>query len=645
MTKNRTYLKPLAWLLVGLGLILIAVWGVNLARTALSLRAHLAQAQDLAAAPADADPHATCALVRDLRQDVVDLNRQAGALARIGPALGWLPRVGGNARAAPHLLVVADGLTEAGAIGCDTLAPALARSGDPLSLPQLGQLLVEHRAQLEQALAGVERAQVAWAQVDRDALSPWLAGKAAPLERGLPLLHAGLSAAVVGPELLGMDRPRTYLVLALNEDELRPLAGFITGVGEVRVEGGRVVDMTFRDSYAVDDFSRPYPDAPEPLQRYMGIDLWVFHDATWSPDFPTTARQAVALYRPGHPVTIDGVIALDQQAVQGLVAALGPLALPDVPQPVTGETVIPYMRGAWSPDDQVLSMEWFRQRKSFMEPLAAAAWERVSSGRVDRSSLATALLQLLEEKHLLIYLEQPPQAAGLLAAQGWDGALPRQAGDFLMVVDANVGYNKASVRVEESIAYTVDLGATEPRATLTLAYTHTGDVDYPCIPEVRYDPVYEDMMDRCYWDYLRVYVPQGSRLLDATRIPVPGDALRSGEGETGEVAVLTAAEGDFLTWAVLGVLPPGASHMRHFTWTLPPDIVQAQGDASLYVLHVPKQAGTPARPLEVRVRLPQGASLLQASPEPAAVEDGVVIYHTVLDGDRMFRVRFAGQED
>jgi hypothetical protein len=51
--------------------------------------------------------------------------------------------------------------------------------------------------------------------------------------------------------------------------------------------------------------------------------------------------------------------------------------------------------------------------------------------------------------------------------------------------------------------------------------------------EVRYDPVYEQMMDRCYWDYLRVYVPQGSRLLDATRIPVPGEVLFSGEGESG----------------------------------------------------------------------------------------------------------------
>ncbi len=42
----------------------------------------------------------------------------------------------------------------------------------------------------------------------------------------------------------------------------------------------------------------------------MGIDLWVFRDSNWSPDFPTAARQAVALYRPGQPVSVDGVVAL-----------------------------------------------------------------------------------------------------------------------------------------------------------------------------------------------------------------------------------------------------------------------------------------------------------------------------------------------
>jgi hypothetical protein len=156
-------------------------------------------------------------------------------------------------------------------------------------------------------------------------------------------------------------------------------------------------------------------------------------------------------------------------------------------------------------------------------------------------------------------------------------------------------------------------------------------------------------MDRCYWDYLRVYVPQGSRLLDATRIPVPGEVLFSGEGESGEVTVQPAEEGPWLTLAVLSLLPPAATQTRFFTWTIPADVVtwtipadvvQWQGDEGWYSLRVQKQPGTAGHPLSVRVRLPEGSVLLDATPGPSAVEEGWVIYQTTLDRDREFRLHF-----
>ncbi|MDY6878131.1 MAG: DUF4012 domain-containing protein, partial [Chloroflexota bacterium] len=563
--------KRVVWSLVLLAVVLLTVWGVRLAQTGQLLLEHLSQVQALADAPAKADPAAACTLVREMQGDVMALERQVGGLVQMAPALGWLPKVGGDLQAAPHLLAMADGLTEAGTLACDALEPALATFGGAsgFSLEQMVTLLAEHQADLEQARAAVEQAQEAWAQVDPGkgvVIAPLLEGKTTLLDQGLSLLGMGLEAATVAPDLLGMDEPRTYLVLALNEDELRPGGGFVTGVGEVWLEAGQLVTMTFRDSYTVDDFTQPYPDPPEPLRRYMGIDLWVFRDSNWSPDFPTAARQAISLYRPGYPVSVDGVIALDQQAVQGLVDGVGPLTMDGTEEPVTGETVIAYVRHAWAPEGRDLTGEWWGQRKSFMGPLAEAAWGQVQGGKVDWVTLAQTLLRLLEEKHLLIYLRNP-DAAALLSGQGWDGALrsgpalgtAKGLGDFLMVVDANVGYNKASTRVQETISYQVDLHQSPPQATLTLVYTHTSSADYPCRPEIRYDPVYEQMTDRCYWDYLRIYIPQGSQLLDATRIPVPGEALFWGEDESGEVTVQPAEEGPWLTLAALGLLPPAVT--------------------------------------------------------------------------------------
>lgn len=637
----------IGWLILALGTALLLLWAARVIRAGLSLRRHLAEAGALveSAAEGSADFSAVCPLVADLRADVETLQREAGGLIQIAPWLGWLPGVGGDLRAAPHLLAAADGLTEAGALMCDALGPALAAfggadggSGD-LSPERMAHLLAGAQPDLERAREAVGRAREAWARVDKARLSPRLARKAALLERGMPLISAGVEGMAVLPGLLGMDGPRTYLVLAQNEDELRPTGGFLTGVGEIRVDGGRVVAITFRDSYAVDDFSLPYPDPPEPLRRYMGIDLWVFRDSNWSPDFPTAARQAIALYRPGYAVSVDGVIALDQYAVRELVAAIGPLAVEGVDEPVTGETIIPYIRRAWAPEGGQLTREWWRQRKSFMGQVADAAWERLRSGPVDWAGLARTLLRLLREKHLLVYFSDP-RVQAILADRNWDGALRPGGGDFLMVVDANVGYNKANARIREGLTYEVDLSRWPLRATLTLTYTHTGPAGYPCVPESRYDPVYEQMMDRCYWDYLRVYIPQGSRLVDATRIPVPGEVLWSGEAESGEVIVRPAGEGPLLSLEALLLIHPATQQVRSFTWELPDEVVSWQGDEGTYTLRVQKQPGTSGHPLQVRIRLGDDVTLLTADPPPSAVDGPVLVFATRLDRDREFHIRF-----
>lgn len=647
--SRRAALRPVAVSVGGCLLILalaaLALWGARVTRAALSLRDHAMQLQALLAEPAAAEPTAACAVVHALRADIVALDRDVGWLARRAPLFGWLPRVGGELRAAPHLLAAAEGLSEVGSVSCQALQPLLAafgkeEAGPRMSLPEAFAFLDRQQAAWPIALAAAERAEAAWAQVDVASLSPRVAHSLQPLQRGLPLLQPGLSALATAPHLLGMDRPRTYLILALNEDELRPGGGFITGVGEVRLEAGRIAAMTFRDSYAVDDFTQPYPDPPEPMRRYLGLDLWVMRDSNWSPDFPTAARQAAALYRPGYAVTADGVIAVTQRGVQGLVAALGPLTVGSEGQVITGDTVVAFMRAAWAPADNKMTVEWWRQRKSFMGPLAEAVWQRVERGQVDWLKLAQVGHDLLRGKHLLIYLGDSP-AQSLLAALEMDAALREAPGDFLAIVDANVGYNKANARIRQSAAYRVDLAAAQPTASLTITYTHTATRAYPCRAEIRYDPVYEQMMDRCYWDYARVYTPQGSQLRDASRHPAPASAIWGGVADAGEVTVHEAAEGPWLSLEALNLAPIATTLARRYDLTLAPAAVHREGDEGWYTLRLIKQPGAAPYPVTVAVRLPTGAMLLDAAPPPAASDaQGWQSYRLILDRDQTVRVHW-----
>ncbi|MCX7841275.1 MAG: DUF4012 domain-containing protein, partial [Anaerolineae bacterium] len=317
--------------------------------------------------------------------------------------------------------------------------------------------------------------------------------------------------------------------------------------------------MVFRDSYAADDFSKPYPDPPEPLYRLLGVEQWVFRDSNWSPDFPTAARQAMALYRPsGVTPKFDGVVALDQYALQELVGALGSLRVPDYNEPLTRANVVAYMRHAWAPSDGKFTGAWWLKRKAFIGTLADAARQRIETGGFDKLALADAALRLLDGKHIQIYLEQP-DAAAMLRALKWDGALLPPSGDAVMIVDANLGYNKVNARIQQSATYKVDLHAQSPRGELTLVYTHTVSANVTCIPEARYDPIYEQMMNRCYWNYLRVFVSASTRLDDATRIPLAANALWHKKPDSGDV--ITRDEGAWRAFETMMILPTTQSQL------------------------------------------------------------------------------------
>jgi hypothetical protein len=632
--------------LVALGVLLIVIWGVQTAIAAGSLLRSLKTAQALLddnplATESSALPSAATlgTLLHQTRRDVVTLRRNAGWLAGIGPAFRWLPKVGGLAGDAPALLTMADRLTEAGVLLWDAAEPALTAFQDGGSvLEMVPEVFDRLTPDLPRAQSAVASARTAYDTIHADAFPDRLQGPLKQLGTLLPLLDDGLALAEIGPSLLGLESPRTYLLLVLNESELRPGGGFITGVGEVHVEAGKIAQMEFNDSYAADDFSQPYPFSPEPFQQFMNINLWVFRDSNWSPDFPTAVRQALELYRPHHEVTVDGVIAVDQHAVQRLLDPLGPLTLPGLDEPVTGATVLDQLYSTWAPEDGQMDGEWWRQRKAFMEPFAEAVMARISEGNVDWLALVKAGQQLVAEKHVRMYFGDP-DVQTVLAARGWDGGLRAPEGDYALVVEANLGYNKASGKLERAFAYEVDLTQSPPRATMTLTYTHTSNVDIACVPGSRYDAEYTQMMDRCYWAYLRLYVPEGAQLVDASRHPIAAEFVANGQAWDGIARVSAASEGAYTVFEQALLLPTASQAVVQFMYTLPDDVIQSGPDGTFtYQLLWQKQAGLGSIPARVILRMPQNAVLCPSQALPSANGAGVILVDVDLRVDNSLHI-------
>jgi hypothetical protein len=642
---NPRYLRRAGLALLALGIAGILVWIGSTVAAARGLLADVRAAQDLAdemmnAGTLDVEVGEVGVLLHNTRRHVVRLDRNVGWLAPVGRAFGWVPRVGPLAREAPELLALADGLTEAGVLFWDDLAPVIDQYQQDAS-PQdlLPDALAALSNDLDQKRSSIRRVQRAYVDLDPTGLPERFRGPLVKFDELVPLLPGALDTVEVAPEMLGLEEPQTYLIFALNEDELRPTGGLISGVGEVRVAAGEVISMTFRDGYAVDDYSRPYPDPPDPLLQFMGLELWVFRDGMWSPDFPTAVRQTLPLYRPGYPVDVDGVVALDQTATVQLMEAFSPLYLPGVDEAITGETLLNYMHTAWAPDEgEVMTREWWQQRKSFMGDLAGVALRRLKAGDVDWLALGQAVFQVLEERHVQVtFLD--PEVADVLALQGWDGGVRAPEGDFLMVVEANVGYNKASAKIDRSITYDVDLRDRIPIGRVTLGYRHLYQEAKPCVPGSRYDPTYNEMMNRCYWTYVRLYTPSDTTLRSASEHPIDEDLMLMGDAWPGDALISETEHHTLFAQAML--LPTASSEEMIFSYELPPSVVVELPDGTyLYRLLIRKQAGVQAVDAHITLRLPENAVLLDATPAFSEEDDTVFAHKDVVTTDLMITVHY-----
>jgi hypothetical protein len=420
---------------------------------------------------------------------------------------------------------------------------------------------------------------------------------AAPLRPGSQegsLAGLGLRLGPLLPDLLGMEQPVTYLLLVQNNDELRATGGFISGVGVLTLEKARIAELEFVDSYRFYRKELSYPPAPLPMQEYMDISLLLLRDANWSPDLPTTAKLVQSLYRRETGRTINGIITVDLRALELIVSALEPLTLEGAEEPITGASVIATIKELYStPASLDANIEeaglntWWGRRKEFMPALAQSARSRLESGQVDFAKLLVAAQTALNERAIQVWLTNKAAAAEL-AELGWDGGIhPEPDADFLALVDSNVGYNKADAVVERALTYEVawpEEAGTPAVATATITYTHLiSAADQLCDPTPRYGSDYTDLTERCYFNYLRLYVPGGSKLVEMTG--VEPDSVHSQRGE----ARTQIFAGYFQ-------LPPRAQQVVTVRYTLPPTLTKAD-----YRLVVQRQSGTRSLPLQLIV--------------------------------------------
>jgi hypothetical protein len=213
-----------------------------------------------------------------------------------------------------------------------------------------------------------------------------------------------------------------------------------------------------------------------------------------------------------------------------------------------------------------------------------------------------------------------------------------------MVVDTNMGFNKVNANVESYVQYQVSIegeGRITSRVTVTYR-NQSGSDPEPCVQQAVYPPTYAEMMEGCYWDYLRIYVPEGSELLESPQLTLPEGSLRAREGGETRVPLTTdvgPAELGKDVYGVFFVVAPGERRELVFEYQQPSSVVAGE-QSKTYRLVVQKQPGTLAVTLRLGIELPPGSSVTSTEPEASSLDNGRVVFETDLRQDREFEVTF-----
>lgn len=437
---------------------------------------------------------------------------------------------------------------------------------------------------------------------------------------------------VIAPELLtlafGIQSERSYLVLAQNNDEIRPSGGYISTYGWMTVRNGRIIAYDYQATTS----TTPNPPAAQYASEITIPEWWIQYgnpiaaawDGSWSADFSQTAERAMWYYNNGNnpQAPVNGVIGIDITAFERILEALGQVEVEGYDKIVTASDFRDVIY------DIRASGDGNAPHKRFLAALYGQIFEdwMVAGSRDAQvgAALIGAVLQSLQEKNILLYFVDPQlqDTMDLLGWSGKQGAQPQT--DYLMVVDANMG-NKSNASILRQSIYDVSLladGTSQGRLSISYDYS---DVRASADPAV--DAAFHGPLD--YSSILQVFVPQSTIV----------------ESNSGFTRPVNTFDSNGVTLITSLIRVPYDSVPRFQLNYRTPVVVQQIGSYWRYSLHIQKQPGMRNETVDVLVTLPANAAIVSTNPEPAVtyqLENQIIEFRLALLRDEVVEVIYSG---
>jgi len=331
----------------------------------------------------------------------------------------------------------------------------------------------------------------------------------------LPTIETGLKNIYSIDEailrVLGDDQWKRYLLVFLNNNELRGGGGFMGSFGLLDIDRGEIksLDIPGGGTYDLQGWLKPKVISPQPL--HLINPRWEFQDANWWPDFPSSAEKIEWFYEnTADNPSVDGVIAITSTLMERLLDIFGPIEMPEYDRVITSENFT-------IETQKIVELEYDKEEnrpKKFISDLAPILIERIFSAQNQQVvELFNTIKQGLNEKQIMVYFDDS-KVQEVVSDFGWSSEIKETDGDYLMIVNTNLAGGKTDGVIKENIQHQAEVQEDGSIIdTVRLTRNHTG---------IAGENIFTGVQNN---SYIRFYVPLGSELLEAQGFKIPPEEL------------------------------------------------------------------------------------------------------------------------
>ena len=366
------------------------------------------------------------------------------------------------------------------------------------------------------------------------------------------------------PILLGQTRPVTYLVLLQNDYEMRANGGFFGSYAVVShtpslsppSQGEKCSSLPckgeglgwgirFQDIYVPDGQIKGHVDPPAPIQAAFKQGWFRLRDSDWEADFPTAATTIRWFFDKGNEINPDFLVTLNLSTIKQVLATVGEVEVPGFNFSINQDNLYSLLQN----QTEIGFFPGSTQKHDILTATGKALFNKLLTLNPKQYlAIANILINQLKHGNLLVN-SQDPSIQNTLLEQNWAGQISNVKckilnciNDTYLLVEANLGANKANCCVDRSSIHTIT------RSTPSVAKGEVGSIQHSVNITFTNNSLLENpspprFFGGNYISYLRFYIPKDATNIHVSASPTLSKTLTDypkpfSEGGQGGVSIL-----------------------------------------------------------------------------------------------------------